>query len=63
MSNTAIPLSPAQLAIIRQHGNAQNYPLMYRYIADEIAAGRIAVANFRVTNFRVRSCIDTFIPL
>jgi hypothetical protein len=39
----SIPLTTIQIIKIREYGSVGNYPSMYRYVADEIAAGRIAV--------------------
>ena len=46
MRNTqATPLSVSQQKQIESYGQAEQYAQMYRYIADEIKAGRIAVTG------------------
>lgn len=38
-TTSAVSLSLTQQAQVKYHGDAQQYALMYRYIADEIKAG------------------------
>jgi hypothetical protein len=41
----SLPLNPAQLKIILDHGAEKNYGLMYGFIAEEMQAGRIPGAT------------------
>ena len=44
-NDQAVPLTITQQAQIKRYGDAKQYAAMYRYIADEIKAGHIAVTG------------------
>ncbi|HYD60843.1 MAG TPA: calcium-binding protein [Noviherbaspirillum sp.] len=42
-NENSVPFSETQIEVINVYGNAQNYPAMYQYIANEIKSGNLAV--------------------